>query len=216
MNFNEYWKLLWTIKKDSDVEQYYDELLRPFFKEAIKDMKNVKVIPTYDTRYRGKNREKYECITGSFDKLVWPDYIFVPIIYSHNTPVFPYIKIEFKKPNIGQKGDRLLYYPIYKSSRSFQNEISSELSTSPLILTDGITWLFLKEQSDINKIKSEQDIERICFVDKKENYYSGNYVVLFQDANERFNILKKMICTFIEESSYYKKQANTTQDTHIL
>lgn len=204
MTFDEYWKLLWIIKRDSNVEQYYDELLRPLFKESIKDTKNVKVVPTFDTRYHGKSKTKYACITGTDDKFVWPDYIFVPNNYTHTEPTSPYIKVEFKIPNVSEKNSQIIYYPIYKSSIRFYNEITSELSETPLILTDGITWLFLNSQSDIDKIKSEKDIEKICFFDKRQKYYKGNYVELFQDAHKQFIILKKKINNFIKESKQYQ------------
>lgn len=46
MDFNTYWKLLLEIKENSDVEQYYDEMLRPLFKDVIQHINNVKVVPT--------------------------------------------------------------------------------------------------------------------------------------------------------------------------
>lgn len=204
MTFYEYRNLLWAIKRDSDVEQYYDEILRPLFKEAVSDTKNVKVIPTFDTRNRSKNKSKYECITGTDDKLVWPDYIFVPNHYTHDTPVSPYIKVEFKIPNIANINNKILYYPIYKPSVKFNNEIKSEVSETPLILTDGITWLFLRELSDADKVESEKDIERICFIEKNQKYYNGNYVTLIQDAEKQFTVLKNKISTFIKESKRYR------------
>lgn len=205
MNFSEYWKLLHTIKKDSNVEQYYDELLRPLFKQAIKEMTNVKVVPTFDTRYHGRQkRGKYECITGTNDKLVWPDYIFVPDDYTHNAPISPYIKVEFKIPNITEKGKQLVYYPIYKSSARFIDEIKSELSETPLILTDGITWLFLNRQLVLKKLRDEEGMDKICLVDKKQKYYNGNIIELFHDSDERFDVLKKKISTFIEKSELYR------------
>lgn len=204
MDFDEYWKLLWTIKRDSNVEQYYDEILRPIFREVVEDMDNVKVIPTFDTRYRGKNRDKYRCITGDVDKLVWPDYVFVPINYTHDVPVSPYVKVEFKNPKISKKEDGMRYRSIYDPSLKFYNEIKSELSESPLILTDGITWLFLRESSDIEKIESEEGIEKLCFVDKERKYRFGYYVVLVQDVNEQFIRLKDMICNFIRGSELYR------------
>lgn len=210
MGFNEYWELLHTIRKDSNVEQYYDELLRPLFKQAIKDVTNVKVVPTFDTRYHGRQeRGKYECITGTDDKLVWPDYIFVPDDYTHNAPISPYIKVEFKIPNIIEKGKKTVYYPIYKSSIKFINEIKSELSETPLILTDGITWLFMnkqfiKKQSDLEKLRDEKGMDKICLVEKKQKYSHGNTVKLFHDSDKRFDVLKKKIAAFIEESELYK------------
>ena len=186
MNFDEYWKLLWTIKRDSNVEQYYDEILRPIFREVVEDMDNVKVIPTFDTRYRGKNRDKYRCITGDADKLVWPDYVFVPINYTHDVPVSPYVKIEFKNPKISKKEDRMRYRSIYDPSLKFYNEIE---------------W----EPSDIEKIESEEGIEKLCFVDKERKYRFGYYVVLVQDVNKQFVKLKDMICTFIKESELYRR-----------
>ena len=206
MTFDEYWKLLWMIKKNSDVEQYYDELLRPLFKEAIKNTNNIKVIPTFDTRCHGKqNRSKYECITGTNNNLVWPDYIFVSDDYTHDVPVSPYIKVEFKIPNISKTiNNQMLYYPIYKSSSEFRNEITSELSVTPLILTDGITWLFLNKQSDIDKIKNEKDIDKICFLEKQKKYYTGNYVSLLLNADVQFAKLKGKINAFIKESELYK------------
>mgnify|MGYP000816242529 CR=1 FL=1 len=35
MEFNAYWELLLEIKENSDVEQYYDEMLRPLFKDCL-------------------------------------------------------------------------------------------------------------------------------------------------------------------------------------
>ena len=203
MTFNEYCNLLEEIKRNSDVEQYYDELLRPLFKEAIINMPNVKVVPTFDTRYHGNNKTKYDCITGSFDKRVWPDYIFVPESYTHNRPVEPYIKVEFKIPNITMKNGQILYYPIYKTSNKFHDEIESELYDTPLILTDGITWYFLKEPNEINNLKNEEGIERICFIDKLKKYYTGNYVVLFENSESIFSDLKDNICRFIKTSKNY-------------
>lgn len=205
MDFIEYWELLHTIRKDSNVEQYYDELLRPLFKQAIRDITNVKVIPTFDTRYHGRQkRGKYECITGINDKLVWPDYIFVPDNYTHDAPISPYIKVEFKIPNIRTEGEKTFYYPIYKPSIKFIKEIESELSETPLILTDGITWLFMKSQTDLKKLRNEEGMDKICFVEKVQKYYSGNIVKLFYDSDKRFDVLKKKIASFIEESELYK------------
>lgn len=205
MTFKKYWKLLWTIKRDSNIEQYYDELLRPLFKEAIKNTSNVKVVPTFDTRCHSKQyKSKYKCITGTGDNLAWPDYIFVSNDYTHNAPVSPYIKVEFKVPNISKRNSKMLYYPIYKSSPKFHNEIKSELSETPLILTDGITWLFLKKQSDIDKIKNEKDIGKICFLEKTKKYRTGSYVILLQDAHEQFTMLKEKINAFVKETELYK------------
>lgn len=204
MTFDEYWNLLWNIKTDSDVEQYYDELLRPFFKEAIQETKNVKVIPTFDTRNHTKSN-KYECITGSVDKLVWPDYIFVPNQYTHDAPVSPYIKVEFKTPQITSKNGQLLYFPINKLSDKFYYEILSESSEVPLIFTDGITWLFLRKSTDVDKIKSLEDIKTISLIVKKQKYYNGYYAVLSQQIDKIFSSLKEEIKSFITQSKHYKE-----------
>ena len=86
MDFNTYWKLLLEIKENSDVEQYYDEMLRPLFKDVIQHINNVKVVPTYDTRNYRKENNKYDVITGSKENFVWADYIFVQAKYSHINP----------------------------------------------------------------------------------------------------------------------------------
>lgn len=99
MEFNAYWELLLEIKENSDVEQYYDEMLRPLFKDVIKHINNVKVVPTYDTRNYRKENNKYDVITGSKENFVWADYIFVPAKYTHINPLKPYVKVEFKRPN---------------------------------------------------------------------------------------------------------------------
>lgn len=208
MTFKNYWKNLWTIKTDYDVEQYYDEILSPLFKEIAQNIENVKVIPTYDTRcHSAKQYKNFKCITNEKKRLVWPDYIFAPTKYTHANPLSPYIKVEFKRPNITKlKDKRMLYYSIHATANSlnykrFENEIKSELSSCPLILTDGLTWLFLKADADFYNIESEKNLSALCFLDKSQPYYNGYYVSLISNAENQFETLKKEISAFIKNNS---------------
>jgi hypothetical protein len=99
----------------------------------------------------------------------------------------------------------LVYYSIYATSHKntnnrFENEISSELSSCPLILTDGITWLFLNDILDIPNIETEDNLSRICFLDVHSKYYKGHYVSLVSDANSKFELLKKQAIDFLQNS----------------
>lgn len=218
MNFDSYWQTLLTIKIDSDVEQYYDEMLRPLFRECTEPLKDIKVVPTYDTRRRKEeHNKKFECITGSAKNLVWPDYIFVPSKYTHDSPLIPYAKVEFKSPNIKFKNEQMIYYSIYKTATSkgykrFKDELTSELLECPLILTDGITWLFLNSESDLENIESENELSRHCFIDKGQRYYNGHYVKIIQDPNQEFEELKKTIVSFLKNAIAKKTQQENTID----
>lgn len=208
MYFNFYWQQLWYIKENYDFEQYYDEIIRPLFNEIAHNCNEIKLIPTYDTRcHNASHYNTYKCIIGEKDNLVWPDYIFVSKKYTNQTPIAPYVKVEFKKPNIKLlPNNKMVYYSIYatshrKSSNRFENEISSELSSCPLILTDGITWLFLNKISDISNIESEKNLSRICFLDLHNKYYKGHYASLASDSNSIFELLKSQIAQFIQNST---------------
>lgn len=207
MDFNYYWQQLWYIKENYDLEQYYDEIIRPLLNEITQNCNNTKLIPTYDTRcHNASHYNTYKCIIGTKENLVWPDYIFVSKEYTHHAPVAPYVKVEFKKPNIKLlPNKKMVYYSIYATSHQntntrFESEISSELSSCPLILTDGITWLFLNNISDITNIETEDNLSRICFLDLHSKYYKGHYTSLVSDASTKFEFLKKQTIDFLQNS----------------
>lgn len=216
MKFNEYWDALWRIKIDCNVEQYYDEIIRPLLVESASKIDNVKVVPTFDTRCRGKNKKKYKCVTGEIDQLVWPDYVFVPYNYCHDNPVYPYVKVEFKVPNIGklEENGTMKYFPIYYKSKKLYDELKAELIDCPLIVTDGITWLFLKEQGDVDNIKSIEACTKNILVDRFEKYHSGNYVKVSRDASQIYDKLKESICDFIRESELYQVINMSSKDNN--
>lgn len=210
MHFNEYWKVLWEIKRDCPVEQYYDKILRPLFEEAAGSMENVKVVPSFDTRIRSTPKKvPYQVIIGNNANLVWPDYIFVPLTYTHESPVRPYAAVESKFPNIEKRGDGpgWIYCPLETLTRNnkIHTEIASEISRYPVIFTDGITWLFLSSQEDLAKIESLDCQENICLINKTQKYKSNArdrkyYAEPFPDTEEPFNRLKERICSFLKES----------------
>lgn len=160
MDFKEYWELLLTINRDSNREQYYDEIVRPVLKEAAKRVKNAKVVPTFDTRIHSNAKGLWRCVTGPSDNFVWPDYIIVPEEYTHIHPVSPYARVEFKTPNIKVDQGQILYHPMTPVSAKIREELAGELSQSPLIFTDGISWLFLREPEDIKKADSNKYINK--------------------------------------------------------
>lgn len=207
MEFNAYWELLLEIKENSDVEQYYDEMLRPLFKDVIKHINNVKVVPTYDTRNYRKENNKYGVITGSKENFVWADYIFVPTKYTHINPLKPYVKVEFKRPNfiIDKNTKKIQYCSIIDTARNlglnkFKNEIEGELEETPLILTDGIEWYFFKSKEDLLKNNNDNKISLL----KKENIIrkgsSISYAKIIENPNHEFTMLKNILASFIEKN----------------
>lgn len=207
MDFNTYWKLLLEIKENSDVEQYYDEMLRPLFKDVIQHINNVKVVPTYDTRNYRKENNKYDVITGSKENFVWADYIFVPAKYTHINPLKPYVKVEFKRPNfiIDKNTKKIQYCSIIDTARNlvlnkFKNEIEGELEETPLILTDGIEWYFLNSIEDLLKNNNDNIISLL----KKENIIREGssifYAKIIENPSEKFTMLKNNLASFIEKN----------------
>lgn len=206
MQFNEYWQTLLKIKNDYNVEQYYDEIIRPLLNESVSEMANVKVIPTFDTRNHKEDREKYTCITGDSENLVWPDYVFVPLEYTFGKPVFPYLKVELKIPNFGMKKEKMVYYPMFQKSLNLYKELKAELIACPLIFTDGVTWMFLDKPEDVDHLDTIDKDKKITFFEEYGKYYSGHYVELSKDASERFEKLKEKICVFLIKSELYSSR----------
>lgn len=210
MNFDEYWKQLWIIKRDYDVEQYYDEILRPLFREAIENIDSVKVIPTFDTRTHNSSKRKtqYGCVANVNGNFVWPDYVFVPENYCNEKPVPPYLNVEFKRPNIVKTSEGQLRYEKFglkKVIEKNRSEIEGELRKCPLILTDGITWFFLGREFNLEKPESSGGQQTICLVNRVEDCDENSSDVLYSvelcpNTNERFRKLKDVICEFVNEN----------------
>lgn len=201
MNFKEYWELLWAIRRDCNVEQYYDEIVRPLLKEAAQNVSGVKVVPTFDTRnHRSRRRkERYKCITAVGGRPLWPDYIFVPCAYTDKHPLAPWVKVEFKTPNVEEgSGELLKYVPIEERLKSHRGQIEGNLSTCPLIFTDGISWLFLSDGSGLDEGKPLGDNERCALVDRTGKRNRSMYEVrLVPNPDEQFDRLRAQISKFI-------------------
>ncbi len=158
----------------------------------------TKLVHSADWKSRGKNtslpmKKKLESCSVNFESNNGkthiggiPDFQFVPSNYSYDEKKVPYkakVFVEFKSPIFN---DKVGYQRLeYTETSEIQNEIQS---CGKLILTDGISWYFLKSQnSDITK---KIVVENQLVLDLGDN--------LHNDRN--WEVLKGTISKFIEET----------------
>ena len=189
MKFN-YQQAIESIYTDARWEAYYDPVIIPFFNICCYNT-GVKIVPVHATRKSGRKpllSKKHFIDTYSMVKRKIrdgkeveirygiPDYVIVPIDSTYDNPKKSLLNIEFKLPE-DLTGEYKEINPIkYKTELQYQFEYCANI-----ILTDGVTWYFLKNADEINTAKP---------------------ITLYDHTNKCWKKSHKIICLDCEKALY--------------
>ena len=182
ITFDEFISRLFELRAECNHEHYLCEIFIPFLKSCSID--GVKIVPVFDDRATGpkteattptKERMATICAKKDDGNYVVPDYIYVPLEYSFNNPMNPYLMVETKKPAILDDGIHYRDLSDYISEN--ESEIRAEINAfnrGYVLFTDGLTWMFLTIVDD--QIVESPKYETIRLIDKYEKYHKTNRV----------------------------------------
>lgn len=139
-------------------EAYYDLVLIPFISKYCED-KGVKIVPVHETRRSGRKSsnpkphfiDNYSTMAEvmvkgkqTVKRVGIPDYVIVPSASTYENPKKSLVNIEFKLP------EKLTTNYCEINPNKYETELSYQFRyCNNIILTDGVTWYFLKKISDI-------------------------------------------------------------------
>lgn len=189
---------LFEICNDCNHENYLSEIFIPLFRMCCCD--NTKIVPVFDDRKTGpkteneteaKNRIKTICALKEDGDYVVPDYLYVTKEYSFYSPEKPILMIETKKPLITYKKDKSAYYCELSISDYEQQLLAEVRNCEPVIFTDGITWMFLKEENGC--VTCDSRFGTISLLNLGDDYYNYRKIVNASEVISGWDELKKRI-----------------------
>lgn len=153
-SYDEYMKEVFQVYKDERLENYYYSLIKGFLLTFCSDKaKVVNVSGNHQTNLH--DRKIYA------DKGDLQDLIIVPLEYTYECPLPPFISVEIKEPNIdinfGQginEAKIIRYNPLkWETERGdIKGQLKAQFSkTNYIIYTDCISWWFLEREHNDTK-----------------------------------------------------------------
>lgn len=217
ISFKRFMDRLFEIYRDCNQEVYYSEIFIPFLRMCAPT--SIKIVPTYNDRKTGPKAEKctdnearMKTISAPKEdgSYVVPDFIYVPEAYTFEKPCKPILMVETKLPVFLKEGNCYRPLEAYLGDKRICSELKAEINAcGHVIFTDGITWMFLK-------LDSNENIEKMCepikLVEEHEPYYKTYYITRKTNQKqvdlepEEWNKLKGCIRDLVEKLNCKVKQ----------
>lgn len=206
VTYSRYLTRLFEICYECNHENYLAEIFIPLFRECC--CENTKIVPVFDDRKTGPKTEnktdaikRMETIYGSKEdeEYTVPDYLFVSKDYSFFNPQKPIIIVETKKPILIYKNNKTYYREF--SVTDYESQLLKDIrNCTPVIFTDGITWMFLKED-EMGHLVDENRFEPIRLVQLGNKYYECKEIINAPDKISEWNELKERIRQLLIEKT---------------